>query len=83
VQQLAPDTKEALETGVRIANEIADCGPLGIETTLMSAHLAIDHGDEEALLKLDTQFGTLFHTEDFLEGRKAGAEGRKPVYQGK
>jgi enoyl-CoA hydratase len=49
----------------------------------MSAHLAIDHGEEEALLKLDAQFGTLFHTQDFLEGRKAEAEGRKPVYQGK
>jgi enoyl-CoA hydratase len=83
VQQLAPDAKGALETGVRIANEIADCGPLGIETTLMSAHLAIDHGEDEALSKLDTQFGTLFHTQDFLEGRKAEAEGRKPVYQGK
>ena len=25
----------------------------------------------------------LGHTQDFLEGRKAEAEGRKPVYQGK
>lgn len=26
---------------------------------------------------------SLFQTQDFLEGRKAEAEGRKPVYQGK
>jgi enoyl-CoA hydratase len=83
VQKIAPDAKEALEAGIRIANKIADCGPLGIKTSLTSAHLAIDHTEEEALSKLDAQFGALFHTQDFLEGRKAEAEGRKPVYQGK
>ena len=83
VQKVAPDAKEALEAGIQIANKIADCGPLGIRTTLASAHLAIDPGDEEALSKLDVQFGAPFHTQDFLEGRKAEAEGRKPVYQGK
>ena len=83
VQKVAPDAKEALEASIRIANKIADCGPLGITTSLASAHLAIDHTEEEALSKLDAQFGALFHTHDFLEGRKAGAEGRKPIYQGK
>jgi enoyl-CoA hydratase/carnithine racemase len=82
VQVVAPDAKEALETGIRIANKVADCAPLGIKTSLASAHLAIDHCEEEALSKLDAQFGALFHTQDFLEGRKAEAEGRKPAYQG-
>jgi hypothetical protein len=68
---------------MQIANKIAACGPLGIKTTLISAHLAVDPGEEEALSKLDAQFGALFHTQDFLEGGKAEAEGRKPVYQGK
>jgi hypothetical protein len=87
---VAPDAKEALGVGIQIANEIADGSPLGIRTSLASAHLAIDHGEEEALSKLDKQFGALFHTQDFLEGRKAEEEeeeeeeeeGRKPVYQG-
>jgi enoyl-CoA hydratase len=83
VQQVAPNAREALEAGIRIANKIADCGPLGIETTLASAHLAIDRTEEEALSKLDGQFAALFHTQDFLEGQKAEAEGRKPVYHGK
>jgi enoyl-CoA hydratase len=83
VQKVAPDANEALETGIRIANKIADCGPLGIKTTLASAHLAIDHTEGEALSKLGAQFGALFHTQDFAEGRKAEAEGRKPVYQGR
>jgi enoyl-CoA hydratase len=83
VQKVVPDAKEALEAGIRMANKIADCGPLGIKTTLVSAHLAIHQTEAEALSKLDAQFGALFHTQDFLEGRKAEAEGRKPVYQGK
>jgi hypothetical protein len=33
--------------------------------------------------KLNEQFGALFHTQDIIEGRKAEAEGRPPVYQGK
>jgi enoyl-CoA hydratase len=83
VQEVASDAKEALEAGIRIAHKIADCAPLGIKTSLASAHLAIDHGEEEALSRLDAQFGALFHTQDFLEGRKAEAERRNPVYEGK
>jgi enoyl-CoA hydratase len=83
VQEVAPDADKALEAGIRIADKIADCGPLGIKTSLVSAHLAIDHTEEEALSKLDGQFGALFHTQDFLEGRNAEKEGRKPVYHGK
>ncbi len=83
VQQVAPTPEKALEAGIQIANKIAACGPLGIKTTLLSAHLAIDPTEEEALSKLDEQFGALFHTQDFLEGVKAEAEGRKPVYQGR
>jgi enoyl-CoA hydratase len=83
VQQVAPTPAKALEAGIEIANKIAACGPLGIKTTLISAHLAIDPGEGEALSKLGAQFGALCHTQDFLEGVKAEAEGRKPVYQGK
>jgi enoyl-CoA hydratase len=83
VQQVAPTPEKALEAGIQIANKIAACGPLGIKTTLLSAHLAIDSTETDALSRLDAQFGALFHTQDFLEGRKAEAEVRKPVYQGK
>jgi len=82
VQTVAPNAKEALGAGILIANKIANCSPLGIKTSLASAHLAIDHIEEDALSKLDAQFGALFHTRDFLEGRKAEEEGRKPVYEG-
>jgi enoyl-CoA hydratase len=83
VQEVAPDPQAALEAAIRIAQKIADCGPLGIRASLASAHLSIDGSEELALSKLDAQYGALYHTEDFLEGRKAEAEDRKPVYQGK
>jgi enoyl-CoA hydratase len=83
VQEVASTPREALEAGVQIATKIAACGPLGIKTTLASAHLAVDPAEADALSKLDAQFGALFHTQDFQEGRNAEAEGRPPVYQGK
>jgi enoyl-CoA hydratase len=83
VQEIAPTADKALEAGINIATKIAACGPLGIRTTLASAHLAIDASQAEALSKLNAQYGALYRTEDFTEGRKAEAEGRPPIYQGK
>ena len=83
IQQIASDPAKALEAGIVLARKIAACGPLGIKTTLESAHLSIDESEAAAFAKLDEQFGGLFHSEDFLEGRKAEADGRPPVYQGK
>jgi enoyl-CoA hydratase len=82
VQAIAPDPLSALETGMAVAQKIAACGPLGIRMTLDSAHLAIDQGDRVAFSRLDQQYGSLYHTEDFIEGRRADAEGRPPVYRG-
>ena len=83
IQEIAPGPVEALEAGIGLARKVAACGPLGIKTTLESAHVSIDESEAAAFAKLDEQFGGLFHTEDFLEGRKAEADGRPPVYQGK
>jgi enoyl-CoA hydratase len=83
IQEIARDPAKALEVGIGLAQKIAACGPLGIKTTLESAHLSIDDSEAAAFAKLDEQFGGLFYTEDFIEGRKAEAEGRPPVYQGK
>jgi enoyl-CoA hydratase len=83
IQEIAPNRAKALEAGFGLAQKIAACGPLGIKTTLESAHLAIDPSEAAAFAKLNEQFGALFHTQDFIEGRKAEADGRPPVYQGK
>jgi enoyl-CoA hydratase len=82
-QEIAPTPQAALDRAIEIATKIAACGPLGIKTTLASAHLVIDPLQADALMKLDQQYGALYHTQDFQEGRRAEAEGRKPVYIGK
>ena len=69
--------------GSRVVAQIAACGPLGIKTTLASAHLAIDSSQAEAMSQLNAQYGALYGTEDFKEGRAAEAEGRQPIYQGR
>jgi enoyl-CoA hydratase/carnithine racemase len=82
-QQVAPTFDAALAAGVAIANRIAGCGPLSIKATLVSSHQVIDPIEADALSKLGAQYAALYRTEDFLEGRRAEAEGRPPKYQGK
>jgi enoyl-CoA hydratase len=52
------------------------------EAGLKPSHLAVDPAEAPALAQLDAQFGALFHTRDFREGRDAEAQSRRPVYVG-
>ena len=82
-QQIAPTPEAALAAGIAMARKIALCGPLSITATLASAHQVIDPVEADALSKLDAAYSALYRTEDFVEGRRAEAEGRPPKYQGK
>ncbi len=82
-QEIAPTPEAALEAGIAMARKIAGCGPLSIKATLLSAHQVVDPVEAEALSKLDAAYSALYRTEDFIEGRRAEAEGRPPRYQGK
>jgi enoyl-CoA hydratase len=83
VQEVAPNKAAALDVAIGIANRIATCGPIGVKATLAAAHLAInDSADAAAYAKLEAAYVKLFGSEDFLEGRKAEAEGRTPVFHG-
>jgi enoyl-CoA hydratase len=82
-QQVAPTREAALDAAVAIARKIAACAPLSIKATLRSAHQVVDPIEADALSKLDAEYGALYRTEDFVEGRRAEAEGRPPRYQGK
>ena len=73
----------ALDTGIAMARKIAACAPLSIKATLASAHQVIDPVEADALSKLDAAYSTLYRTEDFIEGRRAEAEGRPPKYHGR
>lgn len=82
-QQIAPTQQAALDAGVAMAKKMAACGPLSIKATLASAHQMIDPVEANALSNLGAQYSALYRTEDFVEGRRAEAEGRPPKYQGK
>jgi enoyl-CoA hydratase/carnithine racemase len=82
VQEVAPNRDAALAKAVEIANEIAACGPLGIETSLASSRMAVDDS-ETALASLDEQYRALLTTRDFQEGRDAQAQGRPPNFEGR
>lgn len=82
-QQVAATPLEALRSAIAIAERIGACGPLGIQATLISAHQVIDPNESEALSRLGAQYAALYRTQDFVEGRRAEAEGRPPRYQGK
>jgi enoyl-CoA hydratase len=82
-QEIAPTPEAALQAGIRIAMKIAACGPLSIKATLASAHRVIDPAEADAFSKLDAEYSGLYRTQDFTEGRRAEAENRPPVYQGK
>jgi len=82
-QQIAATPEAALEAGVAMARKIAACAPLSVKATLASAHQYVDPVEAEALSKLGAQYSALYRTEDFIEGRRAEAEGRPPRYQGK
>jgi enoyl-CoA hydratase/carnithine racemase len=82
-QHIAATPAAALEAGVAMARKIAACGPLSIKATLASAHQYVDPTEADALSKAGALYTALYRTEDFIEGRRAEAEGRPPRYQGK
>ena len=82
-QEIAPTPGAALEAGIAMARKIAGCGPLSIRTTLVSARQVIDPVEADALSKLDAEYSALYRTQDFIEGRRAEAEGRPPRYEGR
>jgi enoyl-CoA hydratase/carnithine racemase len=82
-QHIAPTPEAALEAGTEFARKIAACAPLSIKATLNSAHQYVDPVEADALSNLGAQYAALYRTEDFIEGRRAEAEGRPPRYVGR
>ncbi len=82
LQEIAKTPEAALDRAMEIAAKVAACAPLGVQTTLASAHLAIDSGEAPAFAKLGAQYGALYRTKDFIEGLAAQSEARPPVFHG-
>jgi enoyl-CoA hydratase/carnithine racemase len=82
-QVVAPTPQAALEAGVAMARKIAAAAPLSTKATLTSARHVTTPMEADALARTNAVYTGLYKTEDFLEGRRAEAEGRPPKYRGK
>jgi len=81
VQEITPVGKQ-LDRATEIARKIAAAAPLGVRTTLASAHQALA-SEEDVLKALRPEFLRLQQTEDAKEARAAFQQGRPPVFQGR
>jgi enoyl-CoA hydratase len=82
-QLVAPTPAAALEAGIAMAQRIAAVAPLSVRATLASARHVTTPMEADALAKTGPTYAALYKTEDFLEGRRAEAEGRPPRFRGR
>lgn len=75
---------DQLERAIQIAEYISEkSGPLGVKTTLESAHRARLEGEQVAFDRLDSDMSVLLHTEDGREGMSSFIERREARFTGK
>jgi enoyl-CoA hydratase len=83
VQEIVPTGTE-LDRAVELAEAIATrSGPLGVKTTLESAHRARLEGDEAAFARLESDMVSLFEGEDGREGLASFVERREAKFTGR
>jgi enoyl-CoA hydratase len=75
---------QQLERAIQIAEYISErSGPLGVKTTLESAHRARIEGEQAAFDRLDSDMSALLHTEDGREGMLSFVERRAARFTGR
>ena len=73
-----------LDRAIELATAIADkSAPLGVKTTLASAHQARLEGEATAFARLDADMAELFETEDGREGLRSFVERREARFVGR
>ena len=75
---------QQLDRAIELATVIAEkSAPLGVKTTLASAHRARIEGEAAAFARLDPDMADLFETEDGREGLQSFVERREARFTGR
>jgi enoyl-CoA hydratase len=83
VQEVVPPGRQ-LDRAIELAEMIAEkSAPLGVQTTLASAHRARLEGEAAAFARLDPDMADLFETEDGREGLRSFVERREARFVGR
>lgn len=83
VQAIGSSRDDAILLALQMASRVAACGPLSIQTTLASAHTALDVNEDAALSELNALRTSIYRTQDAREGLAAQAEHRPPIFEGR
>jgi enoyl-CoA hydratase/carnithine racemase len=80
VNEVAP-TGQTLDVALRWADQILELAPIAVRAAKEAAYASLDMTLEESIRATFPIHATLTSTEDFIEGPKAFAEKRKPVWK--
>lgn len=83
VNHVRPDHESAMEKALDIANIIGEKGPVAIQAAKQAISQGINMDLTSALQFEEACYAKTMPTQDRLEGLRAFAEKRKPVYTGK
>ena len=82
VNEVVPGA-QLMAAAERWAGEILECSPLAVQATKQSAMLGLEKTVAEAMASPFPLMQKLFTSEDAIEGPRAFAEKRKPVWRGR
>lgn len=83
VNHVCEDFEAATKKAIELATLIGEKGPIAIRAAKKAIHFGVQLDLKAGLALEDECYKMVLNTEDRLEGLKAFAEKRKPVYQGK
>ncbi|MBV1879832.1 MAG: enoyl-CoA hydratase/isomerase family protein [Pseudomonadales bacterium] len=83
INYLEPTVEKMMQRAIALAQRIASAAPLSVEAAKLSAMAAMNLVTEQALKEASQLHQKAYQSQDAIEGPRAFAEKRPPVWQGK